>query len=104
MRDHHEYKKIQLGESDVASLLLRHSAGCDVLEFGEDGGYSAYLVDEECEIPGHYNKIMECKGWLWIYDDTQRTVQINPKINALKIAVYRSGMKGCIIQVWSTKP
>ena len=64
MKDHHKYSKIPLGESDIASLLLRHPAGCDVLDFGTDGGYSAYLVDEECEIPGHYAKIMECKGEL----------------------------------------
>ena len=95
-RDHHEYQKIPLGESDIAQLLLRRPAGCELLEFGEDGGYSAYLVDEECEVPAHYIKIMECRCWLWIYSDTQRTV----RINAPRIAVYRCGMKGCIIRTF----
>lgn len=58
MKDHREYKKIPLGESDIASLLLRHPAGCEMLDFGEDGSYSAYLVDDDCEIPEHYTKIM----------------------------------------------
>lgn len=51
LRDHHEYNKIPLGESDVAAIVLRSKCISYVLSFGCDGGYSAYLVDEECEVP-----------------------------------------------------
>lgn len=99
MKDHHEYKKIPLGESDVASLTLRGGMGSHVLDFGEDGGYSAYLVDEECEIPDHYDRIWSCSAWLWIYDDTRRTV----RIDAYEIRIFRCGMKGCIIQTFGDR-
>lgn len=96
MKDHHEYHKIPLGESDVATIVLRSKCISYVLSFGEDGGYSAYLVDEECEIPDRYELMWACVGWLWIYDDKQRTV----KIDADRIDIYRCGMKGCIIQTF----
>lgn len=99
MKDHHEYSKISLGASDVASLVLRFPCGSKVLDFGEDGGYSSYLVDEECIIPDHYSLECECEHWLWIYDDTSRTLQFDGE----KIRVFRAGVKGCIIQIFGGK-
>lgn len=94
MKDHHEYKKIPLGESDIASLMLRFPCGCNILNFGEDGGYAAYAVDADCIIPSHYSLVCECNHWMWVYDDTGRTA----RFDADKIKVFRSGLKGCIIQ------
>lgn len=99
MKDHHEYGKISLGESDISSLVLRFPCGSQVLDFGEDGGYSAYQVDEECIIPEHYTIVFECEHWLWVYDDTSRTARFDGE----KIRVFRAGLRGCIIQILGEK-
>ena len=95
-KDHHEYPYISLGSSDIASLVLRDSRGVRELRFGEDGTYSAYLVDAECDIPDYYTLEAECRVWLSVYDDNTKTFEIqNP---GKMIRVYRAGEFGCIIQ------
>ena len=99
MKNYKEFGKIGIGCSDIASLIL---VGCtdddlkvDALYFHEDGIYSAYLVDEPCEIPAHYKKEFSCKKWLRIYDDDERTGEFE----AEEINVYRAGDFGCIIEL-----
>lgn len=75
--------------------------GCDenglktsTLDFGEDGSYMAYVVDEDAEIGAHYKKVADFKHWLKIYDDDELTY----RVNAQEINIYRAGDFGCIIQ------
>lgn len=92
MKTYKDFEKVQLGGSDCARLIL----SCDRLEylhFGSDGEYSAYFVNEEIELPSHYEKVFECGYSLWIYDDEERTL----KVSGDKIEIYRAGDFGCII-------
>lgn len=97
MRNHHEYPKIYLGESDYATLIIAGAGNdnlCQDLHFGIDGEYKAYLVDEDCEIPEFYEFIAKFENWMKIYDDH---ILVN-LIHADEIKVYRAGDFGCIIQ------
>lgn len=94
-------EKKYIGSSDIAVLIL---VGCkdnegvktDLLSFGEDGGYSAYIVkDPEIEIGSHYQKVATFNGWLRIYDDEAMTFNCSGK----EINLYRAGAFGCIIQI-----
>lgn len=98
MKNYKEYEKRFIGSSDIAALIL---VGCDenglktsTLDFGEDGSYMAYVVDEDAEIGAHYKKVADFKHWLKIYDDDELTYQVN----AQEINIYRAGDFGCIIQ------
>lgn len=100
MKNHHEYEKIPLGSSDIASLTIRTckpSGAAHVIElpFGEDGGYAAYLVDEDAEIGTHYSLVCQGHFWMWFFDDEKRVAAIDGEV----IRVFRAGMRGCIIQV-----
>lgn len=99
MKNYKEYDERPIGASDVAALIL---VGCDksglktgILNFGEDGYYNAYIVDEDAEIGEHYQKVANFESWLKIYDDDDLTY----RVNARKINIYRAGDFGCIIQV-----
>lgn len=95
MRDHHSYSKVSLGGSDIASLILRSPGKLSELFMGEDGEYSAYVVDEECLIPSWYTQVFECKHWLSVFDDDRRTARFSGDV----IRVFRSGAFGIIVQV-----
>lgn len=54
MRTYKDYKKWNIGSSDIASLLL---LGCNengaepmLLAFGSDGDYSAYIIPDNVDI------------------------------------------------------
>ncbi len=96
MKDHHSYPKISLGGSDIASLILRAPGKLSALFMGEDGEYSAYVVDGEALIPEWYTQVFECEGWLWVFDDDRRTARFTGKL----IRVFRSGAFGIIVQVF----
>lgn len=98
MKNYKEYEKRFIGASDIAALIL---VGCDenglktsTLDFGEDGSYMAYVVDEDAEIGAHYKKVADFKHWLKIYDDDELTY----RVNAQEINIYRAGDFGYIIQ------
>lgn len=95
MKDYHEYSKKFIGSSDIASLIYRSWNGVGLIEFGEDGQYSAYIVDGDAEIGEHYQKVAMATVWLDIYDDESRTI----RFRGSKINIYRSGCFGIIIQV-----
>ena len=95
MKDHHEYEKIGLGYSDIAQLVLRSPDKLYGLDFGGDGDYSAYLVDEDCAIPESYKLRFEAKHWIMIYDDVALRFQAYGEF----IRVYSRGEFGCIIQI-----
>lgn len=94
-------RKEDIGSSDVAALVLMgpkfgEGLRTQILNFGEDGCYSAYIVDDpEVEIPNHYKKMAKFCKWLKIYDDDG----LCKDYRAEKINVYRAGEYGCIIQL-----
>ena len=98
-----DYSREKIGVSDIACLIFvgmdksdeHWSIKCEVIEFAGDGDYFAYIVDEECAIPEHYNKEAEFDSWLRIYDDDICTRNFHAK----KINVYRAAGYGCIIQL-----
>lgn len=100
MKDYHAYKTVSLGGSDVATLII---AGCNdegvvakTLQFGYDGDYCAYLVDENAEIGSPYTLEGTFLSWLTIYDDDSLVLHLH----AREIKVYRAGEYGCIIQTF----
>lgn len=100
MKSYKEFDVCLLGGSDYASLVL---VGCDkegklasqILSFGEDGCYRAYLVKGEAEIGSHYSLEAEFAHWMKVYDD-DRVVE---DVVAKHIKVFRAGEFGCIIQL-----
>lgn len=99
-KNYHECKRIYLGASDIAQLVLRTDNGAKAINFGSDGEYYAYIVeDEKTDIPAYYTCVIDviC-AWAWIYDDDSRTQKINFKKD-MRLRVYRAGEYGCIIQV-----
>ncbi len=101
MKTYRDFEKIYVGESDIASLIL---VGCykedelktQVLNFGGDGTYGAYIVtDTDAEIGNHYKKVATFNHWLKIYDDNEKTYEVRAK----EITIYRAGDFGCIIQI-----
>lgn len=100
MKTYKDFEKQHIGSSDIASLILagyKDGEGFVTmpLYFGQDGSYSAYIVDDETEIGSHYEKRAEFDTWLKIYDDEGLVNTFNAK----KIIVYRAAEMGCIIQV-----
>ena len=103
MKTYKDFREINIGMSDVASLIMmgikETGRSLEFLNFGEDGEYYAYLVDREedkpVEIGSHYKKVATFTNWLKIYDDYESTLDIKGKV----INVYRAGEFGCIIEV-----
>lgn len=95
MKNYKEHKAY-LGFSDVASLTLRAPDKTAILNFGEDGEYHAWMVDDEnVEIPEHYTKQFECEHWLKVYDDDACSLNVKSP----KIEVYTAGQRGCLIRL-----
>ena len=99
MKNYKEYERKYIGGSDIAALVL---VGCDengaktqLLDFGGDNSYMAYIVDENAEIGAHYKEVATFNYWLKIYDDHERTFSVYAK----EIKIYRAGDYGCIIQI-----
>lgn len=115
-----DYKKecVYLGSSDIAALTI---TGCttdgvkaDILHFGGDGSYSAYVLRNNNHlIPSHYKLVMSFKffcnfydkenvatpaqlnTWIKIFDDQGMTAEFKAK----EINIYRAGDFGCIISL-----
>lgn len=101
MRHYKEYEKRYIGSSDMASLIVA-GPGADneheivrPLNFGEDGEYSAYIVDDEAEIGEHYSLRLTLTNWIKIYDDQELVYAAK----ADQIEIYRAGECGCIIRL-----
>ncbi len=102
MKTHYDYTKTFLGESDAARLIVEscvdgHSV-LEYLKFGQDGGYHAYVVDVDCEIPNGYVCAVHRNGagWLKTYDDIGT---VNKFSFETGVRIYRRGEFGCIIQL-----
>ncbi len=106
-KSYKEFKKVYIGESDIATLIVRTCENYEVtkenyskwgvysLNFGKDSNYNAYVVDETAIIGEHYNLVIHGKAWIKIYDDEGLTF----KARAKEIKIYRAGQHGCIIQL-----
>lgn len=95
MKVYKNYEKRFIGSSDIGSLVYRSWNSVGLIEFGGDGEYFAYIVDEDAEIGEHYQKVVSATHWLDLYDDTSRTM----RFSGAKINIYRAGGFGIIIQV-----
>lgn len=99
MKTYKDYEKKYIGTSDIAALTVtgctETGAKAQMVRFGGDNSYDAYIVDENCEVPEHYEKVSEFTNWIKIFDDDRLTFDMNAK----KIEIYRSGNYGCIIRV-----
>lgn len=99
MKTYRDFEKQVIGGSDSAVLTLTGSTNggvkSEVLHFGSDGYYTAYIVDEPCDIPSHYEKEASFKNWMKIFDDDGQT----GTFEATEINVYRAGSFGCIIEL-----
>lgn len=109
MKSYKEYDREFIGDSDIAALIFvgttKDGLKANILNFGSDGRYNAYIVDENAKIGDHYTLEMEFetssgfRAWLKIYDD----VGLMADYKADKIRVYRAGDFGCIIQLIGKK-
>lgn len=103
MKTYKDFETEYIGSSDIASLIMvgnkkENGMITDVLHFGGDDAYSAYIVTESensVEIGAHYNKVATFNDWMKIYDDTG----LSYKVEGKEINIYRAGMYGCIIQI-----
>lgn len=108
MRNYKSYGKTYIGVSDVASLVVRTSSVKDnVFEiyFGGDGGYKAYIVDEECdELPEHYEltKKLNNLTWFKVYDDDSMTYSANWE-RGMNVEIWQSGDYGIVIRIEKSK-
>ena len=99
MKSYKDFEKVTIGYSDIVTLVVfgcrEDGLAVDMLNFGSDGIYNAYLVDEaDVEIGEHYKKVANFKNWMKIYDDHIKSFEIQAK----EINVYMAGEFGCIIQ------
>ena len=102
MKDHHSYDKKYVGGSDIAALtcLSISNDGLipELVRFGSDGEYMAYVVDAECSIPASYELTIshDGRGWMKLYDDDAKEFEARFE-NGFRI--FRRGERGIIIQV-----
>lgn len=82
------YKRIPLGQSDVASLTL---TGCSdgeltahILPMGEDGDYCGYVLDHGDGVPKGFEHFQTFSNWLRIYDDARKTAGFHGPVEVLR--------------------
>lgn len=95
MKHYKEFTKIYIGDSDIASLILRGPDKLAELRFGGDNSYFAYECFGDVVIGNHYTKVFESSTWLSIYDDHGRVYE-NYRAGE-SVRVFRAGDYGCII-------
>jgi hypothetical protein len=102
-KNYKDFKHQFVGASDVAALVVvgmeEGEMQARVLDFGGDGDYFAYVIDEDCELPAHYSLALSFTTWAKIYDDAGLTGDFN----AQKINIYRAGSYGVIVELKGAK-
>ena len=63
-------RRVELGETDIASLTVRSGSAVYDLYTGEDGRVWAWEAEGDGEIDERFEVVLEGKYWLWIYDDS----------------------------------
>ena len=100
-------KSIPLGGSDIAALIAvgitDAKLNSQVIKFGGDGTYNAWLVtDENVEIPEHYDKVATFDWWCKIYDD--KKLVYSSAHTYRYVEIYRAGRFGVLIRELKEKP
>lgn len=93
MSKNYKENVIELGYSDIASLIFRGPCKAEVVNTGSDGFYKGYIVDETIEIPEYYELVFETEHWLRVYDDLSLVVNMSCR----KFKIYNAG-RSFIIQ------
>lgn len=88
------YKKVNIGLSNISSLVFRDPAHADIINFSKDGYYYAYLCDDKAVIDKKFELIKSYKLWLRVYDDDELILHCF----ADEIKVYKNEDM-CIIQL-----
>ena len=104
MKNYKDFSREYIGSSDIASLVM---VGCkdnvgavaELLRFGKDGDYSAYVCEGEVSIGDHYELVAEFNTWLKIYDDEK----LIRKFKGRAIRIYRAGQEGVIVNILDKK-
>lgn len=108
MKNYNEFKRINIGSSDIASLIVRCPGSVSELCFGEDGCYFAYdIINEECKVPSYFKVKFEGETWIKIYDDdslvyNETHAGMNFKIYGTCDDTNRDDIFTCIIK-WEDK-
>ncbi len=89
------YKKVNIGLSNISSLVFRDPEHADIINFSKDGYYYAYLCDDKAVIEKKFELIKTYKLWLRVYDDDELILHAF----ADEIKVYKSEDM-CIIQLF----
>jgi hypothetical protein len=88
------YKKVNIGLSNISSLVFRDPEHADIINFSKDGYYYAYLCDDKAVIDKKFELIKSYKLWLRVYDDDELILHCF----ADEIKVYKNE-DFCIIQL-----
>lgn len=88
------YKKVNIGLSNISSLVFRDPEHADIINFSKDGYYYAYLCDDKALIDKKFELIKSYRLWLRVYDDDELILHCF----ADEIKVYKSEDM-CIIQL-----
>ena len=80
------YKKVNIGLSNISSLVFRDPEHADIINFSKDGYYYAYLCDDKAVIDKKFELIKSYKLWLRVYDDDELILHAF----ADEIRVYRN--------------
>lgn len=101
MKNYKEYGKVYIGSSDIAALTIvgmsDQGLTAKIIDFREDGIYTAYIIDDKGIVGDHYTKVATFNTWIKIYDDEGLKKELKVDIDK-KIEIYRAGMRGCIIK------
>lgn len=98
MATYKDFEKINIGDSDIDSLVLRTYESVALLKFYSVGGYRAYeCFGDDVEIDKHYKKVFSGESWLQIYDDYGQSYMAHLPQDYMKFDVYRAGDYECII-------
>lgn len=114
----YKQERVYLGISDIAALTVTacgtQGVFAEILRFGGDGEYYAYVVRDKKLIPPHYHTVLEVecfcqfynldgtrgkvlprKTWLKIFDDSGRMTEFR----GIKITIMRAGDYGLLIHL-----
>ena len=110
--DYHESEKIYIGESDSAQVLISgisadtHKLTRHMLNFGEDGSYYAYKIDQRVlkskklkwPCSNHYSKQFSFINLIYIVDADGLVCDLEIP-EGMQLNIYRSGLRGCIFEL-----
>ena len=116
MKSYKEYERQFIGDSDIAALIFvgttKDGLKANILNFGSDGRYNAYVVDEIVKMTVQENTYLTSNSFrmteqrdIFLRESVQRrkASYCSGNMRTDKIRVYRAGDFGCIIQLIGEK-